>query len=145
MTAANPQSPIVGTWRLKAFTEQEVAGAAISYPMGQHPEAMVIYTADGFAATIFTGSNRAAPTAALPSDQEAAELYRSMVAFAGRYEIAGDRLTYIPQVSWNQVWNNTRQERRFEVRDDRLYVRSVPFASALSGKQVVMAMEWERA
>jgi len=49
-----------------------------------------------------------------------------MIAFAGRYELVGNRLIYRPEISWNEAWNGTTQERVFEVKEDRLEVKSVP-------------------
>ena len=52
-----------------------------------------------------------------------------MIAFAGRYELVGNRLIYRPEISWNEAWNGTTQERVFEVKGDRLEVKSVPAVS----------------
>lgn len=140
-----PAGSIVGTWRLLSFSEEEVDTGAVRHPMGERPSALVIYTADGHAATIFTAADRAAPAGPQPTDAEAAQLYRSMVAFAGRYRLEGDRLIYYPEITWNEAWNGTTQTRLFEVRGDRLHVKSVPMVSTLTGASMVMTMEWARA
>jgi len=137
--------PIVGTWRLTSFTERDLTTGAVAYPMGEGAKAMVIYTADGYAATIFTAEGRSAATAAPASESEAAQLYRSMIAFAGRYELDGDRLTYRPEITWNEAWNGTTQVRFFVIDDDRLRVDSAPIASPSSGNQIVFSLAWERA
>jgi hypothetical protein len=110
--------PIVGTWRLISFTEKNLETGAISYPFGEAAKALVIYGADGYVATIFTKSDRKPPVAPQAIDQEAINLYRSMIAFAGRYELDGKRLIYRPEISWNEAWNGTTQERVIEVTED---------------------------
>jgi hypothetical protein len=136
--------PIVGTWSLQSFTERDVGTDALSFPMGRRPKATVIYTASGHVATIFTATGREAPAGPRASDAEAAQLYRTMVAFAGRYEIHGDELIYHPEISWNEAWNGTRQVRYLEISEGLLRIRSAPAASALVNTLTEMNMTWSR-
>jgi Lipocalin-like domain len=137
--------PIVGTWYLIAFTEEDIQSRALTYPFGKQARAIVIYTADGHVATIFAAADRKPPATAQASDQDAIGLYRSMIAFAGRYELIGDRLLYHPEISWNEAWNGTRQERLFQINGDHLEVRSMPTVSTLTGTETVFSLVWERA
>jgi hypothetical protein len=137
--------PIVGTWRLTSFTENNLETGAIKYPFGERAKASVIYTDDGHVATIFTATDRKGPAAAQATDQEAIDLYRSMIAFAGRYELSGNRLIYHPEISWNEAWTGTTQERVIEVSEDRLETKSVPAVSTLTGARTVFSLVWERA
>jgi hemerythrin-like domain-containing protein len=134
--------PIVGTWSLRSFTERDIKTDAISFPMGSSPRAAVVYTADGHVATIFTATGRRAPAEPRASEAEAAQLYRSMVAFAGRYEIHDNELIYHPEISWNEAWNGTRQVRYFEMSDGLLRIRSAPAASTLLNALTDMNMPW---
>jgi hypothetical protein len=137
--------PIVGTWTLQSFTERDVRTDALSFPMGQSPKATVIYAASGHVATIFTATGRTAPAGSTVSDAEAARLYRTMVAFAGRYELHDNELIYYPEITWNQAWNGTRQVRYFEIADGLLRIRSAPAVSALLNTSTEMNMTWSRA
>ena len=136
---------IIGTWRLVSFTEEDIQTKAVAYPLGQQPNALVIYAADGYAATIFTSRDRPPPAAAQATDTEAAALFRSMVAFAGRYELRGDKLIYYPEASWNEAWNGAVQERLFEIDGDDLRVKSVAAVSTLTGTTTVFTLIWKRA
>jgi len=137
--------PIIGTWRLTQFTEQDLASGAVTHPFGPQAKACVIYTADGYVSTIFTASDRRGPAMPQATDEEAVALYRSMIAFAGRYVLRGDTLTYYPEISWNEAWNGTQQERRFVVDADRLEVMSMPVVSTLTGAKTVFSLLWDRA
>lgn len=95
--------------------------------------------------TLFTSEDRRPPLASQATDQEAVALYRSMIAFAGRYELEGTKLLYYPEISWNEAWNGSVQERRFEVSRSRLEVNSVPAVSALTGATTIFSLMWERA
>ena len=140
----SPDHPIVGAWQLVSFTEKDIETGTVTHPMGQRAKAAVIYTADGQVVTLFTAEDRRPPLAPLATDQEAADLYRSMIAFAGRYELTDAKLIYRPKISWNEVWNGTTQERVFDVSPSRLEVSSVPAVSALTGRMTVFSLLWER-
>jgi hypothetical protein len=52
----------------------------VSYPFGEKAKAIVIYTVDGHVATIFSKADRKPPVAAQATEQEAIDLYRSMMS-----------------------------------------------------------------
>ena len=135
---------IVGTWRLMSFTEENLDTGTVRYPFGETARALVIYAGNGYVATIFTAADRKPPVAAQATEQEAIDLYRSMIAFGGRYELIANRLIYHPEMSWNEAWSGTTQERVFAVDGDRLEVRSVPTVSALTGARTVFSLAWKR-
>ena len=139
-----PDHPIVGAWQLVSFTGKDIETGAVTHPMGERAKAAVIYTADGHVVTLFTAEDRRPPLGPLPTDQEAIDLYRSMIAFAGRYELTDAKLVYHPEISWNEMWNGTTQERVLEVSPSRLEVSSVPAVSALTGRMTVFSLVWER-
>ncbi|WP_408068557.1 lipocalin-like domain-containing protein [Vineibacter terrae] len=68
-----------------------------------------------------------------------------MIAFAGRYEVDGDKLIYYPEASWNEVWNGTTQTRLLEISWDRLHVRSAPILSPSTATTIVFSLTWDRA
>jgi len=141
----NANHPIVGPWRLISFVAEDLKTGAVAYPMGRNANAIVIYSADGFAATIFTSEGREPSAAPQVTDQEALLLYQSMVAFAGRYNLDGEKLIYHPEISWNETWNGTEQERYYKIENERLQVKSVPIVSTLTGNHIVFTLTWERA
>ena len=137
-------NPIVGTWRLTSFTEENLETGAVNHPFGVGARALVIYEANGYVATIFAAGDRKPPAAARATEEEAIRLHRSMIAFAGRYELVGSKLIYRPEISWNESWNGTTQEREFQVAGDRLEVKSIPTVSALTGARTVFSLAWRR-
>jgi Lipocalin-like domain len=137
--------PIVGTWQLTSFTEKNLETGAVSYPFGESARAIVIYTADGYAATIFTRQDRKAPAAPQVTDSEATDLYRSMIASAGRHEVDGSKLICRPEISWNEAWNGTKQERLIEITGNRVETISVPAISPATGARTLFSLVWERA
>jgi hypothetical protein len=96
----------------------------------------------------FYGTTLGRPKAAAApkaTDAEAAQLYNTMVAYAGAYTVEGDKIIHKVDVSWNQVWNGTSQTRIVEVRDNRLMIKTAPFVSPFLNKQIVSTLVFERA
>ena len=100
-------NPFVGTWTLRA-TERKVLDTGESAPLwGAHPTGTLIYTADGRMSALVVAENRKAPAAAMPTEAEALSLFKSMVAYAGRYTVEPDRVVHHVEQSWNQAWTGT--------------------------------------
>ena len=129
LSAAWAADPIVGTWRLLSWTEEETGSKAVHKNFGDHPSGLVTFTADGRMMIIFTDPTRKPPAAPVATDAEAAQLYRTMVAYAGGYKTDGDKLLLYPEVSANQAFNGTEQTRFFEVKGERLQWKTTPFVS----------------
>jgi hypothetical protein len=55
--------PIVGAWRLISFTVTNLETGTVRHPFGRGAKAFVIYTRNGYAATIFTAEGRRPPAA----------------------------------------------------------------------------------
>src|SRR5690348_14046241 len=99
--------PFIGTWTLRA-TERKVLDTGESAPPWRaHPTGTLIYTADGRMSGLVLAENRRAPAAAMPTEVEAHSLFKSMVAYAGRYTVQSDRVVHHVEQSWNQAWTGT--------------------------------------
>jgi hypothetical protein len=143
-SAAWAAGSVVGTWRLVSYIEEETESKAVHKNFGDHPSGLITYTSDGRMMVIFTDPNRKPPAAAQATDLEAAQLYRTMVAYAGTYKTEGDKVIHYPEVSWSQAPNGRELTRFFEVEDDRLQLKSPPVVSPLIGKEIVGTVVWER-
>jgi hypothetical protein len=67
-----------------------------------------------------------------------------MIAYSGAYTIDGNKMTHKIEVSWNQAWTGTNQQRFIEVKDDQLITKTPPIISPVSGKESVSTLVWER-
>ena len=95
--------------------------------------------------SVFIANPKRRPTSGpLATDAEAADLYRTMVAYSGTYSIDGNKVTHKVEVSWNQAWNGTDQQRLIEIKDNRLTIKSPTMVSPISGKQSINTLVWER-
>src|SRR3954447_5083673 len=104
---------VAGTWRLGSWTSVAADGT-VGPPMGATPTGLLILTEDGwFSAQGGAGDRRrgAAEQQAEAGDGEPSAWARGYVAYAGRYEVDGDRMFFTGEVSLFPNWVGTRQVR----------------------------------
>jgi len=69
---------------------------------------------------ILTGDGRKAPN----TDQDRADLFKSMFAYTGMYRLEGEKWITKVDVSWNPAWVGTEQVRFFRFDGERRQVIS---------------------
>ncbi|HKX07013.1 MAG TPA: lipocalin-like domain-containing protein [Stellaceae bacterium] len=137
-------NPFIGTWTLRA-TERKVLDTGESAPLwGAHPTGTLIYTADGRMSALVLAESRKAPAAAMPTEAEALSLFKSMVAYAGRYTVQSDRVVHHVEQSWNQAWTGTDVVRFYKFEGSRLTLTTAPAPNPRDGKLSVSTLVWER-
>jgi hypothetical protein len=115
---ADDRAKILGTWRLVSF-EREFKATGEKVPLlGKNPTGYIIFTSEGRFMGILTGEGRKAPK----TDQDRAELLKSLIAYTGIYRLEGDKFITKVDVSWNPEWVGTEQERFFKIDGGRLKI-----------------------
>ena len=56
--------------------------------------------------------------------EKLAALFRTIVAYTGRYRVEDDRFITKVDASWNEAWTGTEQERFYTLDGDKLEVRT---------------------
>jgi hypothetical protein len=133
---------LIGTWKLTAWTLQ-VIGEDTREPFGPNPKGRLVLTPEGHWMVIITGANR---HPAKSTDAKAA-LLDSVLAYSGKYTIAGDKITITIDMSSNEVFTgaNRVQTRFFKFDGDNLTIQTGEIASAaLPGKKVIGTNIFER-
>jgi Lipocalin-like domain len=136
--------PQVGTWKLVSYTTEDLLTGQKTDLLGPHPSGFLSYSSDCRMSAILVKDSRTAPAASVATDTESIELYRGLIAYAGSYEIDGDKVRHHVEVSWNQAWTGTTQSRAFMVQGTTLYIRTMPAKNSLSGKQSSSVLVWTR-
>jgi len=117
---ADDHAKIIGIWKLVSHeTEWQATGKRES-DLGKNPAGYVIYTPEGRMMVIATGEGRKAPK----TDQDRAELMKTMFAYAATYRIEGDKLINKVDVAWNPALVGTEQTRFIKFDGDRLHILS---------------------
>ena len=143
MTKAQSAESIVGTWRLVSWIEEETESKAVHKNFGDNPLGFATYTSDGHMMIMITDPSRKRAADPKATDAEAAQLYRTMLAYAGRYTLEGDKITHHVDISWNQL--NGDLQRFIEVKNNQLTIKSPPFVSSFLNRQIVGTLVWEQA
>jgi len=137
-------NPLVGAWTLKSNSRVILATGEKAPLFGEHPSGTILYTADGRMSAILVADGRKAPAGPVASDAEAVALYRTMVAYSGRYTVEADRVIHHIEIAWNQKWAGTDIVRFYTLEGNRLTLKTAPAPNASDGQMSVSTLVWER-
>ena len=84
------------------------------------------------------------PPSPAPTDKEAADLFRSCLAYAGRYTVDGNVVTHHVDISWNESWTGTQQVRIATFKGNRIELSTKPTPDPVSGRMSVRTITWEK-
>jgi hypothetical protein len=135
---------LVGTWRLVDNLQQSVENGEQEYPRGRNPLGFLTYTSDGRFHVLNVPGDRRKPAGVSPTDEEALALFKGLTAYAGRYSVGDGIVTHHVEISWNESWTGTDQERRFTLESDRLTIVNGPILSPWDGKRIIATMTYRR-
>ncbi|MCL4796469.1 MAG: lipocalin-like domain-containing protein [Bryobacteraceae bacterium] len=126
--------------------ESRAADGRISRPFGENPTGLLIYSGDGYmAVSIMSGGREHFTSEDMRggTPEERAAAVGSYLTYSGRYDVLPDRVVHHVEVSLLPNWCGTRQERYFELYDDRLLLRTPPMM--LDGIERTTVLTWRRA
>jgi hypothetical protein len=78
------------------------------------------------------------------TDQERADLLRTMTAYGGTYEFDETTIKHHIDISWNEVWTGTTEVRSVTRDGERLVYTTPPFHFHTDGKLSVNTLIWEK-
>ncbi len=134
------EPPLIGNWKLVAL-QSIVDEDAPTEHFGARPKGYLILTREGRMAAVLTSDTRKVAN----TDSERAELFKSMMAYSGKYRVEGNEFVTTVDVSWNEAWNGTEQRRHWKIEDGKLFVKLAPQPSTLfPGRTVFGRLVWER-
>lgn len=115
--------------------------------MGETPDGLLVYAADGTMIGIMGSGDRprfAADDVTGGSIEERARAFSTFVAYGGSYEVDGGVVTHRVETSLFPNWIGTNQRRRWELDDTgrRLTLTSPPVT--LGGTPRIQRLVWER-
>jgi hypothetical protein len=140
---ANSGSNVLGTWKLLSLDVEFQASGERQQPYGPNPDGYLILTPEGRTMAVVAAKGRKPGLKV----EEQAELLRTLLAYTGTYKLSGNKFITKVDVSWNQAWTGTEQERFFEVKDDRLTIVTawLPNPNLPGGPIVRGSLTFERA
>ncbi len=126
--SAEPREGVVGAWSLVTFDTDE-RGGAFKPRFGQDPVGYLLYTTDGHMAAVLAGTHRPelkSPSGSSSTEEQRTQSLANFLAYAGRYDIRGDRVFHHVDVSVFTNLMGTTLERQFKIEGDLLTIRTVP-------------------
>lgn len=139
--------PLVGSWRLQRWAAI-AEDATESLRMGDAPDGLLIYAADGSMIAAFGLGDRPpfdSGDVTGGTDDERARAFSTYVAYGGTYEVDGDTVAHRVETSLFPNWVGTVQRRRWELDETgrQLTLTSPPVS--LGGVTRIQRLIWERA
>jgi hypothetical protein len=137
---------LVGCWSLRAWqrTSEDVSA---SYPLGEHPSGLLVYTADGLMAVQLTALQRPVIKVSDPlnggSVNQRAAAYSTCLAYYGTYKVHDTNVVvHTIEGSLFPDWTGQQQPRPFTVEGDTLTLHT-PTMHLPTG-DVTNALIWTR-
>ena len=142
--ASSDASPLIGTWKQLSGTMVEEGSTSERSNLSAAPNGFVNFSADGRLILLSTDSARKKPAGEVPTAAEAEALYRSMIAYAGTYKLAGNKVTYHLEATWNESWTGSKQVRFWKVEGDLLTITTPQIVNPLTGKRSVFKLTFRK-
>ncbi len=76
------------------------------------------------------------------TDPQRIDLFKSMVAYGGRYTLDGNKVAHHIDISWNEVWTGTTQFRHVSFDGERLVLTTEPTMFSRDGKMSIVRLVW---
>ncbi len=110
---------LVGTWKLESWTIGYSDRDDFSYPFGEDPQGLLMYSAEGWMSASIARRERApfpdAENFRKLSDDLKAGAFSSYFHYAGRYQVANGDVTHYVSQSLNPNFPGTEQLRHAEL------------------------------
>jgi hypothetical protein len=137
---------LFGTWKLVSVRRTITETGEIYDPSPDTPPSgALMYGKDGRMLVLnLTGERPKPDSLDTITDEQRAQLFRTMVAYGGTYTFDGQSVFHRIEISWNECWTETAQVRRVTRDGERLVLTTAsPARSPLDGKLGTASMVWE--
>jgi Lipocalin-like domain len=136
---------LCGTYRLISSSRRIVESGQEVDAFGKNAKGLIMYGEDGHFLALVTNDGRPKPESiGTMSDQQRADLHRSMTAYGGTFTFDGKKVEHHIDLSWNEVWTGTTVIRDVKIEGDRAIYTSRPAPYGGDGKMSVVTLVWEK-
>jgi lipocalin-like protein len=110
-----------------------------------HPQGFITYGPEGRMMVLILRGTRPKPESVDKiTDQQRADLFRTMTAYTGTYTIDGASIVHNIDLSWNEAWTGTKQVRYFKKQGDKLELSTLPYRFSGDGFMIINSLVWEK-
>src|SRR4051812_26035423 len=141
--ASAAEDELYGTYALVRTTFKLVdTGQEETIP---NEKGFITYTREGRMFVVIVRGERAKPESLTKmSDQQRADLFRSMTAYTGKFKFDGKVVEHDIDISWNEVWTGTKQIRYARREGDRIILTTPKQPRPIDGKMSETTLIWEK-
>ena len=142
-SALAADNDLSGTYKL-VIEQRKIVDTGELVPI-PNPLGYITYGKDGRMLVLIVRKPRPRPeSVGKITDQERADLQRTMTAYGGTYTFDGSKIEHHIDIAWNEVWAGTKQVRSVTRDGDRITLTTPPFPFHTDGKMSVNMMVWEK-
>jgi Lipocalin-like domain len=134
---------LAGTYQLVSSSTRHLdTGEAVP---DDNAKGFIMYGADGRMLVLITyGDRPKAESSAKLTDEQRAGLFRTMLAYGGRYEFDGKTVKHHVDICADEVRCGTTVIRDVAVEGDRLTYTTTPQPGPIDGRMIVITLVWQK-
>jgi hypothetical protein len=139
------EQEFAGNYRLISATRKLLDTGQTEDTFGTKPKGLAMYGKDGHFNILITYDGRPkAESIEKMTDQQRADLHRTMTAYGGTFTFDGSKVVHHIDLAWNEVWAGTTNIRDVQRDGDRIIYTSRPAPFASDGKMSIVTLVWEK-
>jgi hypothetical protein len=135
---------LLGTWKMLSWTQEFVDTGETSDVMGPSPIGYIAYHADGRMMAVVFRRDRPPFSGPVPTSEEKAMLFDTMLAYTATYTVEGDRVVHHVDAAWTPAWVGDLI-RPYKLEGDMLTISGAPSKDPATGRDVVYRIVFQRA
>jgi hypothetical protein len=137
------ESDLYGTYRLVSTVTEMVDTGQIQTETNE--SGFITYGSDGRMSVLIIRGNRPKPESLEKmTDQQRADLFRTMVAYAGTYKFDGETVEHHIDISANEISTGIVNRRKVKREGDRITLTTPPSPRVMDGKITIMSLVFEK-
>jgi hypothetical protein len=94
--------------------------------------------------TVIVRGDRKRPAGHPIGDADAVHLFRSLMSYAGTFEVRGDEVFHHVDISANEIWTGSFQQRFCKIDGDKLALTTPISEDPIDGKISVRSLVWKK-
>ena len=139
------QSDLVGTYKLSKVLREIVATGEVKDMTGANGHGRVMYGPDGNMMVLINYDGRPqADRVEDLTDEDRVKLFKTTIAYGGKYRIDGNQVSHDIEISWNDVWTGNTVVREIRRDGDKMIYIAHPSTASDTGEIIVTGLLWEK-
>ncbi len=141
----NTQSnPLIGSWSIVSTERKLLPSLEVIDTFRPGTRGFIHYMPDARMSVVITEGGRAAPAGLVATDPEAVAMFRTVMAYAGRYTFEGDRVLHHIEICSLETWSGQTQTRLVHLDGPILRLSTLASNDPFTGQYSHRAITWQR-